>query len=512
MQFSMKQNVNRARVLLLFIASIPLTLGAQVTFPIPDAIKSFEHYSHFDHCHRLMTRMLSETYQGKDSTWFRDMLMREKSYPDTATAEIRIAVKECLRKFALSDIYKDDSLVKGGSILGKARKLYFISGDTTATLALVGPYLDSVTTLASAEQQFDKHISGAEGFISRVHDKKMYELLQGKYTIPFLKERIDSFSSFKKYLFVMKHRADVEYDYFDREQALTQYNALLDMINERISQQDTTDSLELLYPMRGGILDLIREDAMYDSMRLYGYDGYLAELKKNRNNMNLSDSLWLKESALPDLKGFIAYRTDGSIWQPVTDTIANVNFSFLDSGVPHLLLFETSMCRAEYRRNSGGLRPPSQGVECWDTYEFIRWFHRMYPGVGITMVTSTVGHLSELALDPHEEARLIRESWHGYHNLPVNILVYFTPSFTISDGRRVDYPEEWEMNRRAYVRTFLQTSFKASDYWSNMPAILIDDKARVIRSIRFTHGAIPRTKKFMDAYYEWYMNNVKPQK
>lgn len=76
-------------------------------------------------------------------------------------------------------------------------------------------------------------------------------------------------------------------------------------------------------------------------------------------------------------------------------------------------------------------------------FAFIRRIAKQFPSVEFTLVSNTVGYFGDAALPtPEQEAKMMYQSWHDYHQLPGLLSVTNTKYWNLQkpDGRRINEP------------------------------------------------------------------------
>lgn len=515
MPYKMKYLMFSVRALLAIFVT-PFMVSAQVSFSIPpDSIIDYAQYDRIETCNALFQRMSKQLASRLDSTDFRTVIYISAPV-DTTPLLIRRSVGKCIDKFGIDAIATHDSITRGKSIIDEALRAYYIGERYERFWSL----LDSLTDRIKLDSGYMAYMEKIESVTMAISSIKpvnhtLIDSIHNKYLIPRLLEYKSDLNAYARYWRILFERLDRVY-----KDSISAGERKYEDLIERIYAEFPDTLIKSQAPGIGGIRwvlralhDRLAHYAILDSLRIAGPDGYFSVLYSNskksgydttyRNDFYYGED---KQMFLP--LGFIGYRYNGSLWTSdnTEDGVTNREYPLFESSEPHLVMAFDHLCKREFSQNT--LRVTSASVsECWSGVEYIKWFTKTYPEVRVTIITDTDGHYGNMVVaDPRVESNLIRDFLWEFHKLPVDIVVYYTGSFTMSgvDQRRVDLTND---NKSRYADL-------VNSPVPFMQPTLISSNGRIVRSFPYglvsggiSFGAVKNTEEFMNPFMEWYKNN-----
>ncbi len=205
-----------------------------------------------------------------------------------------------------------------------------------------------------------------------------------------------------------------------------------------------------------GALDILFREAYLDSLRR-GSAGFLALKRANWENAAGRANL-----PLPGLIGRRAPTISADFWFSPMEGRAGETAGSVGSAEPlapppvrptpgkvSLVIFLGPGCRKEVPRAGGKGRFISSSWNCAETYAMMRRMAKQFPALEMTIVAQTAGFLGQAPpVAPNEEAKLMREWWLGFHQLPATVAVSRTEYFNLPapDSRRIDHVTQTEID------------------------------------------------------------------
>lgn len=490
---------------------------AQVTFITPsDSITDFNQYDRIETCHALSKRMAKQLAAKLDSVGIKRQIFQSAPV-DTTNDLLRWSVGECMRKFHISSVHHHDSVARTNTIMPTAIKLYYQGNFKDRFLLMI----DSI--MLGSQEVHDGYRGHYMAFSSireaigavRPRDYDLIASLEDKYLMPEIIKAKDTgnIAAATEYYNIMLARVGHKYE-DSIEASLPAYEEVIDSIQRFLSSHPGGDTSNETYSTRSTlrrVYDKINFATALDSLRRRGPDGYFDALRQSQRLAGFSENY-----ELPNGQGyswtplaFLGFRYGHDTWYAdstrSTTKPENKEYPLMSKQTPQLIIFLSALCREEHKFLISWVRSSVQSRECWDRYEYIKWFHERYPDIPITIITSTTGNYDELATpDPYQEAELIKEAWWSFHKLPANIVIYHTDYFIMPehDQRRQDIDNG---NLRSYKEI---PGISATLIELPLEAILVGSDGRIITTLSLGWGAVKRTKEIVDSYYTWYRNTL----
>lgn len=499
------------------LCGVTTTSRAQVRFVVPsDTITDFNQYDRIETCHALSKRMARHLTIKQDSIDIKKQIF--VSEPVDSTSDLlRSSVRECMRKFHIPSIAFHDSVSRTSTIIPTAIKLYFQGNWKDRFLLMVDSVMDDSKNSSNGYRAYTMAFSSIRSAIGAVRptDHTLVAHLEDKYVIPRILMAKDTgdVAAAGEYYRIMLRR--IEHRYKDSlGKGGQEYRQLAGLMKEDLDSHtggdESSEAASIRINLRQ-VYEKINFISALDSLRSTGPDGYFNALRLNYSLAGLSDSSELGNGlgyAWTPL-AFIGFRYGGDVWYSDsasgTDKPENKEYPLMSTEAPQLILFLSALCRDEHRLLPTWARRSVRSRDCWDKYAYVKWFHKRYPDIPVTIITSTTGHYDELAVpDPYQEAELIKEALWSFHNLPANIVIYHTDYFTMfdPDRRRQDLDDA---NLRRYKEI---PGISSSLEELPLGAVLLGSDGRIITHIALGWGSVKRTREIVDPYYSWYMSTL----
>lgn len=492
----------------------PQLIAAQAIFNIPpDSITDYTSYDRIETCNAMARRVSKQVSNRKDSIAYKSRVFLTAPV-DTTKSILRWSVGECMNKFDVETIAQHDFISKGKhSILSDAMQLYYQGRHFNRFFSLVDSVLKDAENADTVWKDMVVAFKMIEKSIEEVQpvNFKLMDSLQDKHVVPALLANREDLAAYEAYVRVLLDRVDRKYKN-SRRAGAGEYQSLASMIDREVGARIRTDSSRSAHQIRlllRSVYDKLHHFAILDSLKLGGPDGYFKALRANHKLAGFKNErsffgLGVTQKFFTPL-AFRVYRYDGEVWE--AGSVKNIEYDLLQRGKPQIVMSMEALCRNEtFHRSPRAWQRGIRTFECWDRYELIKWLKQQYPEIEVTIITSTRGHITEIALkDPSQEAELIKDSWWGYHKLPANILIYHTNYFNMGglDRRRQDLLNE---NFQMYIDIP-----GVSPEVKYIHATLIGPDGRIITTLGLSYGAIKSAKEKLDAFYSWYQTRHEQQ-
>lgn len=496
-------------LLLLGIWLAPKPTVAQAVFSIPsDSITDYTNYDRIETCNAMVARVKRQVADKKDSITYKSRVFLAASV-DTTKSILRWNVGECMKKFDIKAIAQHDSLSQGKkSILSDAMQLYYQGRHFDRFFSLTDSVMQDAENSDTAWNAVVAAFRMIAGSIKTVQPVNFHLLdsLQDRYVVPALLANKEDLAAYEAYVRILLDRVDRKYEDSIGAGA-EEYQSIVSMIDREVGDRvktDTSRSAHFIRLLARSAYDKIYHLAILDSLKYGGPDGYFNAFRVNHKLAGFENErpffgYGLTQKFFTPL-AFKVYRYGGEVWE--SDSATNAEYDLLQHGKPQIVMSMEALCRNEsFHRLPQEWQRGKRTFECWDRYELIKWLKQNYPEIEITIITSTRGHMTEIAFkDPYKEAELIRDSWWGHHKLPANILIYHTDFFNIGDldRRRQDLSNE---NFQRYL-----DMPGVSPNLKYIHVTLLAPDGRVVTTFELGYGAIKSAQEKLDAFYSWYQN------